>query len=183
MHAAVFGVVPHFHSGFSWNLGFPLLRPSSHEVKIRHRDMCFCDHLTRASAPKLCSLCQVVSGKHLWKIEIPYTRNSGQGCEGKTHNPPGEPKHSFPLVSTSVLGGWGREAAEEAFGGNRLAGLWLQTIGYCIQLLTEATVSSKPQNKRVRVLAPKQESTALLFPMRQPRTCVLASSPGAQCQC
>lgn len=37
----------------------------------------------------------------------------------------------------------GEEVAEEAFRGNRLAGLGLQTIGYCIQLLTEATVSSK----------------------------------------
>lgn len=52
---------------------------------------------------------------------------------------------------------------KKAFRGNRLAGLVLHTTGYCIQLLTEASVSLKPQeNKGVSVLALKQEST--MFP-------------------
>lgn len=92
MHMAVFGVVPHFHSGFSLSCSFTLLCPSSHVAT----GTCAFVIIWWASAPKLCSLCQTVSGKHLWKIEIPYTRNSGQGREGKTHNPPGEPKHSLP---------------------------------------------------------------------------------------
>lgn len=83
---------------------------------------------------------------------------------------------TFPLVSASVLGGWGREVAEEAFRGNRLAGLLLLTAGYCIQLLTEASVSSKPGGHQgVRVLALKQESTA--FPYVSHVTCILAPSP------
>lgn len=53
---------------------------------------------------------------------------------------------------------------EDAFRGNRLAGLLLQTIGYCIQLLIEATVSSKPlENKGVRALALKQDSTTYAY--------------------
>lgn len=35
--------------------------------------------------------------------------------------------------------------AEEAFRGNGLAGLLLQTIGYCVQLLTEATGTNGEQ--------------------------------------
>lgn len=74
---------------------------------------------------------------------------------------------TFPLVSASVLGGWGREVAEEAFRGNRRAGLLLLTAGYCIQLLTEASVSSKPGGRQgVRVLALKQESTAFPYVSR-----------------
>lgn len=65
---------------------------------------------------------------------------------------------TFPLVSVSVLGGWGREAAQEAFRGNRRAGLVLFTAGYWIQLLTEASVGSKPGGHQgVRVLALKQQ--------------------------